>query len=144
MIVFTIGVSDKTAQQFFTLINKPALARVIDIRPENTVNLGGFSKKNNLPFLLQEMGQREYVRNLELVPDRNMLDDAKLTPASFHQYKQQVQTLLSSRKIETTIPRELIDGACLMCNEPRANHCYRKVLAEYLKDKWGDMIIMHL
>ncbi len=37
-----------------------------------------------------------------------------------------------------------LPNRCLMCNEPRANHCYRKVLAEYLKDKWGDMIIMHL
>ena len=40
--------------------------------------------------------------------------------------------------------RKNLDGACLLCSEDQPHHCHRRLVAEYLKDKWGDINIVHL
>ncbi|WP_409247922.1 DUF488 family protein [Enterobacter hormaechei] len=34
--------------------------------------------------------------------------------------------------------------ACLLCSEHKPHHCHRRLVAEYLADKWPDVTIMHL
>jgi hypothetical protein len=36
------------------------------------------------------------------------------------------------------------DAACLLCSEPEAVHCHRRVAAEFLQLAWGDLAIVHL
>ena len=60
------------------------------------------------------------------------------------QYKEQFFKLLAQRKVETTVPREVIDGGCLLCSEPSANDCHRKMVTDYLQEKWGDLEVIHL
>jgi uncharacterized protein (DUF488 family) len=50
---------------------------------------------------------------------------------------------MAQRKIEE-IDKETIDGGCLLCSEATPHHCHRRLVAEYLKDKWGDVEIKHL
>jgi uncharacterized protein (DUF488 family) len=47
---------------------------------------------------------------------------------------------MRSRHIENT-PRELLDGACLLCSEETPHHCHRRLVAEYLKQHWRDVEI---
>ena len=54
MKIFTIGFTQKTAEQFFTLIKQPGLSRIVDTRLNNVSQLAGFTKKNDLKFFLQE------------------------------------------------------------------------------------------
>src|SRR5258708_16390666 len=35
--------------------------------------------------------------------------------------------------------RELLDGGCLLCSEEKPHHYYRRLVAEYLKQHWGDV-----
>ncbi len=146
MKVFTIGYSKKTAQQFFTLLKqqRPSLVRLVDVRLKNTSTLAGFTKKNNFPFFLEKICNIEYVHRLDLAPDRSMMDHPTTNPLSYEQYKEQFFKLLAERQIETTVPRELIDGACLLCSEPSANDCHRKMVTDYLQEKWGGLEVIHL
>jgi len=32
----------------------------------------------------------------------------------------------------------------LLCSEPTAEHCHRRLALEYLQEKWGDLEIVHL
>jgi uncharacterized protein (DUF488 family) len=73
-----------------------------------------------------------------------MMDHPTTNPLSYEQYKEQFFKLLAERQIETTVPRELIDGACLLCSEPSANDCHRKMVTDYLQEKWGDLQVIHL
>ena len=52
--------------------------------------------------------------------------------------------LLAARRVEDTLPKNLINGACLLCSEPAPHHCHRRLAAEYLQRKWGDVEIEHL
>ena len=48
------------------------------------------------------------------------------------------------RQIESTVPKDLLDGGCLLCSEDQPHHCHRRLVAEYLKAKWGSVEIRHL
>ena len=46
--------------------------------------------------------------------------------------------------IEATVPKEVIAEGCLLCSEDKPHHCHRRLVAEYLKDHWGDIEIAHI
>jgi hypothetical protein len=51
---------------------------------------------------------------------------------------------MAERKVEDTVAREVIDGGCLLRSEPTAEECHRRLVAEYLQRKWGDVEIEHI
>jgi uncharacterized protein (DUF488 family) len=51
---------------------------------------------------------------------------------------------MRARQIETTTPRELMDGGCLLCSEEKPHHCHRRLVAEYLQQHWPDVQIEHI
>jgi uncharacterized protein (DUF488 family) len=54
-------------------------------------------------------------------------------------YKQQFRDLMAKRRIEEIASRELFDGGCLLCIEEKPHQCHRRLVAEYLREKWGDV-----
>jgi uncharacterized protein (DUF488 family) len=36
----------------------------------------------------------------------------------------------------------MLEGGCLLCSEEKPDHCHRRLVAEYLKEKWGDLVNM--
>ncbi len=55
MKIFTIGFTQKSAEQFFNHLKQPGLTRVIDIRLNNVSQLAGFTKMKDLQFFLREI-----------------------------------------------------------------------------------------
>jgi hypothetical protein len=52
---------------------------------------------------------------------------------------------MAERKIEERVSRSLFDGpAVLLCSEPTPENCHRRLVVEYLQDKWGDIQARHL
>ncbi len=51
---------------------------------------------------------------------------------------------MRSRAIEHSVPRELIDGSCLLCSEEKPHQCHRRLVAEYLRECWEGVEIRHL
>jgi len=37
-----------------------------------------------------------------------------------------------------------MDGGCLLCSEDKPHQCHRRLVAEYLRERWGDVEIEHL
>jgi hypothetical protein len=60
----------------------------------------------------------------------------KKQKGQWSEYEKRFLDLMISRRIEETISRETIDGACLPCSEGKPD--------DYLKNKWGDLNIVHL
>lgn len=144
MKVFTIGYTKKNAEQFFTHLKQPGLQRVVDTRLNNVSQLAGFTKKADLKFFLREVGHIDYVHLPELAPTQAMLDEYKKNGGDWETYEKQFLALMAERRIETTIDKNLVDGACLLCSEATPHHCHRRLVAEYLRGKWEDVDIQHL
>jgi uncharacterized protein (DUF488 family) len=74
-----------------------------------------------------------------------MLDEYKKNKGPWLDYETKFLALMADRKIEDTIDRALFSvPTVLLCSEPTAEHCHRRLVLEYLRDKWGDLTITHL
>jgi len=144
MKVFTIGFTKKSAEQFFTRLKQPGLQRVLDTRLNNVSQLAGFTKKEDLRFFLREVGHIDYVHLPALAPTQEMLEAYKKNGGDWATYERQFLALMAERRIETTVDKGLLAGACLLCSEPTPHYCHRRLVAEYLREKWGDVDIQHL
>lgn len=133
--LFTIGFTQKNAEQFFEILIKKGVKRVIDTRLNNVSQLAGFAKQKDLKYFLDRLGGIEYIHLLDLAPTKTILDDYKQKRISWSDYEQKFNTLITERKIEQNISPELLEDACLLCSEPTPHHCHRRLVAEYLDRK---------
>jgi len=144
MKLFTIGFTKKTAEIFFGKLCDAGVKRVIDIRLNNVSQLAGFAKKDDLSYFLKTICAIEYVHVPELAPTQDILDGYKKHKGDWEVYEKKFMELMIKRAIENKLSRELFDNACLLCSEDKPHHCHRRLVAEYLKDKWGNVEIEHI
>ncbi|MFO5494925.1 MAG: DUF488 family protein [Cuspidothrix sp.] len=142
--LFTIGFTQKTAQKFFDTLVKSGVKRVIDTRLNNVSQLAGFAKKTDLEYFLKKLGNIEYVHILELAPTKDILDEYKKNKGEWSVYEQKFLDLMTEREIEKKVRPELLDSGCLLCSEAKPHYCHRRLVAEYLSTKWGNVKICHL
>ena len=95
-------------------------------------------------FFLHEICKIDYIYLPQLAPTQDMLDAYKKKGCDWAVYEKQFLALLATRRIEEKIDKNLIDGCCLLCSEATPEHCHRRLVAEYLHEKWGDVEIQHL
>jgi len=144
MKVFTIGFTKTSAESFFRRLQSAGVKRVLDVRLNNVSQLAGFAKKNDLSFFLKALCGIEYAHRPELAPTKEMLDAYKKHKGQWTDYENQFLALMEARQIEETLPRHLVDDACFLCSEDKPHHCHRRLVAEYLRQKWGNLEIVHL
>jgi uncharacterized protein (DUF488 family) len=145
MKLFTIGFTKKSAETFFTRLKNAGVKRLIDVRLNNVSQLAGFTKKDDLRYFTRAICNIEYVHLPELAPTADILNAYKKAKnGDWQLYERQFLDLIRARQIENTTPRELLDGGCLLCSEEKPHHCHRRLVAEYLKDKWSDVDIEHI
>ncbi len=144
MKVFTIGFTKKSAEKFFTLLRKSGAKRIVDVRLNNVSQLAGFAKRPDLEFFLREICHMDYVHLPDLAPTQDILDEYKKNKGDWNVYEQKFLELMRQRRIEDTVPRELLADGCMLCSEDKPHHCHRRVVAEYLREKWGDIDVVHL
>lgn len=142
--LFTIGFTQKSAEQFFTLLLRAGVKRVIDTRLNNRSQLAGFSKAEDLPYFLRTIGGIGYRHAPEMAPTQDMLDRYKKLKGEWSVYEAEFNRLLTERDLANSLTREELDGACLLCSEHEPTRCHRRLVAEYLKVCWPDLDIVHL
>jgi uncharacterized protein (DUF488 family) len=144
MKVFTIGFTKKTAQQFFEVLRRSGAKRVVDVRLNNVSQLAGFAKRDDLAFFLKEVCGMDYVHVLDLAPTQEMLDEYKKLKGDWKTYERRFLDLMSERRIEERVSKDVIAEGCLLCSEDKPHHCHRRLVAEYLRQHWGDLDIAHI
>lgn len=144
MKLFTAGFTRKSARQFFTLLRESGVQRVLDVRLHNVSQLAGFAKRDDLAYFLEEIAGMGYQHLLELAPTQTLLDRYRKEHGGWEAYARGFKALLRKRRIEKTLPKQLCARACLLCSEEKPHRCHRRLIAEYLQEKWGGVEIIHL
>jgi len=145
MEVYTIGFTQTTAAGFFGKLKQAGIRRVVDVRLNNVSQLAGFAKRDDLRFFLAEICGAEYVHEPRLAPTQELLDAYKKAKGDWDDYQRRFLQLLADRRIETELDRCLFDvPTALLCSEPTAEHCHRRLVVEYLNGTWGDVQAIHL
>src|SRR5215216_2997504 len=68
MKLFTIGFTKKSAETFFTRLQRAGVKRLVDVRLNNVSQLAGFTKKNDLRYFTKAICNIEYLHLPELAP----------------------------------------------------------------------------
>ncbi len=144
MKLLTIGFTQKNAQRFFALLKASGGKRVVDVRLNNVSQLAGFAKRDDLAYFLKTICEMEYVHLPILAPTQEMLDEYKKQKGDWSTYEKRFVELMSKRRIEDNVSRDVLSQGCLLCSEDKPHHCHRRLVAEYLKQHWGDVEISHL
>jgi uncharacterized protein (DUF488 family) len=144
MKIFTIGFTKKSAETFFTRLKNSGAKRLIDVRLNNISQLAGFAKKDDLRYFTHAICNMEYIHLPSLAPTQDILDAYKKQKGDWNVYERQFLDLMKERHIEGRVSREILDGGCLLCSEEKPLHCHRRLVAEYLREKWGSAEIEHI
>lgn len=142
--IYTIGFTKTTAESFFSRLAKASVRKVVDVRLNNVSQLAGFAKKKDLPYFLREICSIAYEHRPELAPTKDILDGYKKARGDWLTYEEKFLKLMERRRIEETMSQSELHDVCLLCSEDQPHHCHRRLVAEYLKKKWGRMEIHHL
>ena len=142
--IYTIGYSKKDAETFFGKLEEAGIPCVIDVRLRNTSHLAGFTKRDDLCFFLRRVANIDYVHLPELAPTEVLLDDYMKKQIDWQTYEHRFNKIIAARGIETLVTPERLTNACLLCSEASPDRCHRRLVAEYLQHKWGNIHIAHL
>ncbi len=130
--VFTIGFTKKSLREFIETLRAAGVERVVDVRLRNTSQLAGWSKQPDFAYLLDAGFGIAYEHHPELAPTAELLDDYK-RDHDWSRYEARFNQLLADRRPETEARALLAKpGICLLCTEPAADKCHRRLVAEYL------------
>jgi uncharacterized protein (DUF488 family) len=145
MEVYTIGFTKKTAEEFFGALRRAGIKRLLDVRLKNTAQLAGFTKKDDLAFFLKELCGAEYIHEPLLAPTKEIMDRYKKEKGTWEEFEKEFLALMKDRKIEDNLDKNIFDvPTVLLCSEPNADNCHRRLVLEYLREKWGELEIIHL
>ncbi|MFL9966800.1 DUF488 domain-containing protein [Paraburkholderia sediminicola] len=143
--VATIGFAGKSAQHFFDLLKSAKVRTVLDIRLNNTSQLAGFAKKQDLPYFLDQLCGAAYVEMPELAPEPDLLKRYQAKQLKWEDFTAEYVELIAKRRVESTLDVDLFRSACLLCSEHLPHRCHRRLAIEYLNAQWnGRMTIAHL
>lgn len=144
MRILTIGFTKKRAQRFFELLQSAGVKRVVDVRLNNASQLAGFAKRDDLAWFLREICGMGYHELPALAPTKDLLAAYRKGGMDWPTYEQRFLDLMRERRIEETLAPKLLDEGCLLCSEDQPHQCHRRLVAEYLREPWGDVEVVHL
>lgn len=141
----TIGFSKKSLRQFIKLLKESGVTDLIDVRLNNTSQLSGYAKKDDLQYIMELVGIN-YFHDISLAPSDELLEGYKKKKISWTEYERRYIDILNNRNINQQVNR-IIDNrvVCFLCSEDKPERCHRRLLVNYLKENSSETIdIKHL
>lgn len=142
MRLFTIGFAGKSAEKFFTILRDARVEKLIDVRRSNNTLYCGFTRSRDLPYFLRHLCDIEYVHVPEFAPSEELLRDYQARirknrkdPDAWPEYVHRFLGEIAARPIAELFQRHCVGlgSVCLLCTEPTADKCHRRLLAEYIQ-----------
>ena len=146
MKIYTIGFTQKSAQDFFELLKNNNVDIVIDIRLNNASQLAGFAKGKDLKYFLNKICDCEYDHNVLFAPTKDLLDAYRNKKITWVDYERDFSKIMSERSIVNDFKNKYkkYKNVCLLCTEPTPNQCHRRLVAEFIKNSLNDVEIVHI
>jgi uncharacterized protein (DUF488 family) len=143
--LFTIGFTQKTAEQFFELLRAHRVTLLVDTRLKPNSQLSGFARGQDLSYLLRGLIGADYRHIPAMSPTDSILSRYRCDH-DWEAYEAAFNALLHTRQLAASLDKAWWAGqrACLLCSEHTPEQCHRRLVAEYLAAAWGDVDIHHL
>lgn len=145
MEIYTIGFTQTTAERFFERLKQADVERLLDVRLNNSSQLAGFAKAQDLPYFLKHLVGASYEHDPRLAPTQEILDAYKKRKGDWSTYERAFTAMMHARDIA-----HLLDSSdfkrrtALLCSEAKPDNCHRRLVVEYLADCWPGVRVVHL
>lgn len=145
MLLCTIGFSKKGLRDFISRLQRAGITKVIDVRLNNTSQLAGYAKKDDLAYILELVGI-EYEHRTDLAPTESLLKDYKQKRVTWDEYEQVFLHNLAKRNAwgKKTLFSDDHQAVCLLCSEDKPQYCHRRLVAEDYCKHFPNVQIKHL
>lgn len=146
MILYTIGFTQKSAKQFFDIVNKCNIDMLVDIRLNNNSQLAGFTKGRDLDYFLDAICGCDYYHAEGFAPTKQLLNDYKKGIIDWEGYVECFNKLIENREMVNNFIKCFgkYDNVMLLCSEPTPEFCHRRLLSEAITNVHPDIEVIHV
>jgi len=144
-ILLTMGYERLPLCEFIQRLQSAGADAVIDVRLRNTSQLCGYTKRDDLGFLLRCGFGIDYEHRPELGPTQELLDHYR-RQGDWGIYEAGFRELMVERgmaEIGDTILSKYVTP-CLLCLESDPAHCHRRLVAELWAASMPGLLVVHL
>lgn len=143
-MLYTIGFTQTSAENFFTRLKTAGVNTVIDIRLNNRSQLAGFAKYPDIEWFLRSIAGIMYIYDDSFAPADEILKAYQKKEIDWSEYEKQFAELMKNRNIEDHIRLEyaslINQNICFLCSEPTPEHCHRRLVAQRFADVFGQEV----
>lgn len=136
-MIFTIGFTKKSAEEFFGLLNENNIDVLIDVRLNNNSQLASFAKYPDIKFFLDKLLGIKYIHDVNLAPSDELLKNYRKKLILWDEYENVFKQIMRERDILKHIEHKYSQfkdkNICLLCSEPTAQYCHRRLVSAYFK-----------
>ena len=146
MVLYTIGFTQKSAQQFFELIKSNNIDMMDVFRLNNKSQLAGLTKGADLRYFLEEICNCKYQHCIEYAPTKDILDNYKKKVISWDEYVRQYIPLMQKRHVVQKFVERFSKyrAVCLLCSEATPEYCHRRLLSEMIVAECPAITVKHI
>jgi len=135
--IYTIGFTQKTAEEFFRLLKEAGVRKLIDVRENRGGQLAGFAKFPDVAYFLESILGVSYAHEPRLAPSPEIREAYRMT-RDWATYEISFMELMRARGLPEAIePEEFEGNVALLCSEPTPEKCHRRLVAEMLAKEWN-------
>jgi uncharacterized protein (DUF488 family) len=145
--LFTIGFTQKTAEEFFGILKDNKIDCLVDVRLNPNGQLSRFAFKKDLPFFLDKLVDGcKYVHRVDLAPKKELLKEVRTKGSAMNNdYKLFEKAFKQQLERESNIDNFVeqfskYKNVVLLCSEPTTEKCHRRIVTEILLEKFSDDI----
>lgn len=136
ILLCTIGFAGKTAEEFFALLTKAGVEKVVDIRQNRGGQLSGFAKHPDLRYFLDQLARISYSHEPLLAPSPELLKSYR-RDKDWPAYESSFLALMNERGVPLSVDTTSWPSAiALLCSEPGPEKCHRRLVADLLAAHW--------
>lgn len=135
--LLTIGFTQKTAAEFFSMLEQAGVRKLLDVRENRSGQLAGFAKEADLRYFVPRLiSDAAYEVEPLLAPTRE-IRRAYMDTKDWTAYEISFRELMHERHLVELLPPErFAEPTALLCSEPTAEKCHRRLVVEHLADAW--------
>ncbi len=140
--LYTIGYTKKSAEAFFASLQQHDVETIIDVRLNAHSQLAAFAKASDLIYFLRAIASCDYVHLVEFAPTKELLKDYQAKHIDWQAYEERYREHIKDINLAPIMERITQAKCCLLCSEPTADQCHRRLLAEHIAATFRENIIV--
>ena len=145
--LYTIGFTQKNAEEFFGILKRNKINCLVDIRLNPNGQLSRFAFEKDLPFFLENLADGcKYVHRVDLAPESDLLKEVRTKGTAMNKdYKVFEKAFNAQLEIKSKISNFVeqfgkYQNVVLLCSEPTTEKCHRRLVCNMLLKKFDGEI----